>query len=330
MTLPFLRRGRCSASGWQTSTARLSLLLAITVVSSAPAFSLPAPPAHSASVAKAQQSYVRESRGVDDNRDALQTEIRRFDPVKGNGPSIYLVAAIHIGEKSYYEQLQRFLDKQDVVLYERVRRSRAAAKVKTGQAAGSRAAGVAKRSVGVQKKLANALNLQFQLDGIHYDRPQFRNSDMDWDAMTALAKKAGAGTEKKLAELSASLSDGLNVGLSGQLLNFVLTQAASRPALSNILRGAVITALSDPNIRKKSVTPDSVKLESIIIIERNKIVLADLKALLKTSKRLPKPIHSIALFYGAGHMENIEQHLVSDLGYRATNTQWLTAIRAAH
>lgn len=326
MMLTFLRCGQRFVSRGQTSTAILPLLLAITFVSAAPTLSLAAPPAHSAPVARVQvqESYIQELRGVGGNPDALQTAIRRFDPVKGQGPSIYLVAAVHIGEKSYYEQLQRFLDKQDVVLYEGVRRSRTATTVK---AAHSHAASVAKPSVGIQKKMADALNLQFQLEGIHYDRPQFYNSDMDWDSLTALAKKAGAGTEKKLADLEKSVSGSPNIGLSGWLLNYMLTQAASRPVLSNILRHAFITALSDPKITEKSSTPDSVKLASIIVVERNKVVIADLQALLKTSKskrRSLKQMHSIAVFYGAEHMKNMGQHLISDLGYRATNTRWVT------
>lgn len=346
MPLPFLPRGRCSAARRQVSTISLSLRLAVTfvsaVASAAPAVSLAAPPAPSTPPTKAivkakpQESYIKASRGVDGNPNSLQTQIRRFDSVHGHGPSIYLVAATHIGEKSYYEQLQHFLDQQDIVLYEGVRRSPTPAKVKTGQATKPHAARVAKglaaakESVGIQKKLATALDLQFQLEGIDYDRPQFRNSDMDWETMTTLAKKAGTGTEKALAELGASLN-GLNGGLKGQLLNSVLTQAAAHPFLSTTLRGLIIRVLSNPELAQKSATPDSLKLNSILIVERNKVVLTDLNSLLKTSKRnRPKPLHSIALFYGAEHMKNIEQHLVSDLGYRPTNTQWLTAIRATH
>ncbi len=268
-----------------------------------------------------------------------QTAIRRFTPLHGNGPSVYLVAAIHIGEKSYYKQLQQFLDKQGVVLYEGVRPSRRAATTKSVRAARLHTSSVAEPPVGIQKKLSDALNLQFQRDGIRYDRSQFRNSDLDWDTMNALATKAGPDTQKRLAELKNSVSGGPNVTRTGQIVDKVLTVSASTPFVAAILRRLLVTALCDSDkiralagLKQEQNGPSNSakKLDSILLDERNKVVLADLKSLLKPSKRTPKPLQSIAIFYGAAHMKDIEQHLISDLGYRPAEAQWLTAIQAAH
>lgn len=316
-------------------------VLAITSVLPVPAFArvphvaLPG----AASVTKAQERYIKALLGLNDTVASAQTAIRHFTPIHGNGPSVYLVAAIHIGEKSYYKQIQQFLDKQDVVLYEGVKVSRGAAKTKSVRTAGSPTSGAAKRPVGIQKKLSDALNLQFQMEGIHYDRPQFRNSDLDWDSMNALATKAGPDTRKLLDELQHSVSGGPNVTRTDQILDKVLSLSASTPFLATMLRRLLVTALCDPaKLRamaglkpEESGLPDSAeKLDSIIVNERNKVVLADLKLLLKTSKKAPKPTRSIAVFYGAAHMKDIEQHLVSDLGYRTAEVQWITAIQAIH
>src|SRR5436190_13810597 len=52
---------------------------------------------------------------VDENngsRVVLETSSRVFKPAAGAGPSVVLVGVMHIGERSYYESLQKYLDAQ--------------------------------------------------------------------------------------------------------------------------------------------------------------------------------------------------------------------------
>lgn len=333
-----------------------SLLLGTIVVSS-PAFArVPqsGQPAVAAKVQKdaAQQGYIRELRDKSGSLEAVQTVIRQFTPVRGNRPTIALVAAIHVGEKSYYKQVQQFLDKQDVVLFEGVGRPHSSAKAKLAQTGAERASkmalpsvgnkslGSAKPPVGIQKKLSNALDLQFQLEGIHYDRPNFRNSDLDWNTLSALATKSGPDTQRLLNNLQTSVSGGPDVTASAQIVDKVLTYSSTSPLLAAMLRRLLMTVLGKAEssdalsalAQTKGGSPSSAKkLETIIVNERNKAVIADLKTLIETSKkRSLHPVRSVAVFYGAGHMKDMEQHLISDLGYRAASSQWLTAIQAAH
>src|SRR6476646_11467589 len=58
-----------------------------------------------------------------ENRDpvALQTAIAKYVPAGGEkGVEIDLVAVVHIGEKAYYERLNKEFEKYDAVLYELV------------------------------------------------------------------------------------------------------------------------------------------------------------------------------------------------------------------
>ncbi len=48
----------------------------------------------------------------------LQVAVRRYEPVDGEGPSVLLARAVHIGGRAFYEQLQSLLDDQDLVLFE--------------------------------------------------------------------------------------------------------------------------------------------------------------------------------------------------------------------
>lgn len=51
----------------------------------------------------------------------MQMAVRTLVPADGNGPTITLVSAIHIGERVFYEAIQRVLDEKDLVLFEGVR-----------------------------------------------------------------------------------------------------------------------------------------------------------------------------------------------------------------
>ncbi|RYG56029.1 hypothetical protein EON80_29840, partial [bacterium] len=212
----------------------LKASLALGVLASTPAFPAPAfagvpqaahpavAPAVKAHKDNAQDDYIKSLPGIDGTAGAAQTAIRRFTPLHGGGPSVYLVAAIHIGEKSYYKQIQQFLDKQSVVLYEGVGRSRSAAKTKSVRLPIAQAPRVAKRPVGMYEKVSNALNLQYQIDAIHYNRPQFRNSDLDWEAMNALATKAGPGTQQLLGEMKNTISGGPTVTETDLIMDQIL------------------------------------------------------------------------------------------------------------
>jgi hypothetical protein len=60
----------------------------------------------------------------------------------------------------------------------------------------------------------------------------------------------------------------------------------------------------------------------VLIEERNKVVLRDLELALH---RRPLP-DSVALFYGAGHMPDLETRLQETLHYRPSGERWFTAI----
>ena len=68
-----------------------------------------------------QNEYVRLER-EDGIVTALQTAIVRFAPKDGTqqSPTVDLVAAIHVADKSYYEKLNARFETYDVVLYELV------------------------------------------------------------------------------------------------------------------------------------------------------------------------------------------------------------------
>ncbi len=69
-------------------------------------------------------SFIRSQACESGMRSTLEAAVRAYRPEGDRGPTVFLVAAVHIGDASYYNELQTFLDAQDVVLFEGVRASR--------------------------------------------------------------------------------------------------------------------------------------------------------------------------------------------------------------
>src|SRR5690606_17465235 len=97
----------------------------------------------------------------DDEPVTLQTSIVRFTPAEGqDGPVVDLVGAVHIGEKSYYDALNKAFDDYDVVLYELV--------APEGAIPDKKAGGGGNPISTLQQGMKRMLQLEFQLDRIDY------------------------------------------------------------------------------------------------------------------------------------------------------------------
>lgn len=64
--------------------------------------------------------FTRVAESEDGLKTTLEMSIRAYEPAAGEGPTVYLVGAVHVGNLGFYQELQRFLDAQDVVLFEGV------------------------------------------------------------------------------------------------------------------------------------------------------------------------------------------------------------------
>jgi len=72
----------------------------------------------------------------------------------------------------------------------------------------------------------------------------------------------------------------------------------------------------------KGAPPEIQRLLAVIIQERNRTVIDDVKKLMTS----PSPPGSVAIFYGAGHMADLEKRFHDELGYRAAGEIWLRAM----
>ena len=114
-----------------------------------------------------EKAYLRfqEKEGVG----ALEVGIISLEH-KETGAKVDLVGAVHIGDKEYYEQLNKEFKKYDSVLYEMVK----PADLDPAQFKGRPQSGVSMMQTFMQKQL----DLAYQLDEVNYGAKNFVHADM--------------------------------------------------------------------------------------------------------------------------------------------------------
>jgi hypothetical protein len=358
--------------------------------------------------------YLRAAEEDSGNTRLLQVSVRTFAPSGKPGPLVHLVGVIHIADRAYYEELQKFLDAQHIVLYEGVKpkgfgntplddaeRSRITARrirtlallvarfrrehrrlpetidelmahlsgsvarigravlrdtwdnpliyslnrdpdrkgppfdiVSLGSDAApggdahaadlcfSRQPPLTRREVsavgsGLQKELAEALGLVFQLDAIDYDRPNWHNSDLSVDEVEDLLEKKGAG-----GELIFDVLDGSS--FAARMASALLKSLTADEQMATMFKLVMIETLprSDRMMRAQGAK-EMGAITEVILLDRNQAVFADLRRTLNEAN----PNDTVAVFYGAGHMPDLEDRITRELAYVFREDRWYTAMR---
>jgi hypothetical protein len=253
----------------------------------------------------------------------LEIAVRDYAPLSGKGPTVRLVGAVHIGSKAYYDALQARLDASDLVLFEGVGKD----------ADDFKRAPAQRKADHLYTKMADALGLVTQFEGIDYRRDHFVNADLSVDGMAALleAEIAAGGTpaeaakaaKGQMATLTKTLQGG-GGGLSGMAINFFIGMIERSPKMrATVLLGFVGM---DPDDGKggfaKMGGKGGERLGKLILDDRNEAALAAL------AKELGKgtPDRVVAVFYGAAHLPGIEDALLRRHGYVPSKTEWIPAM----
>lgn len=281
-------------------------------------------------------SFIRTEQ-LPDSKSSLQTLSAEYKTANGTGPSVWLIGVAHLGTKEYYTEIQKRLDAQSSVLFEGV----GGEKMTTGAKA---------ESGGIQGQLATALGLVFQLDAIDYKRAHFSNSDLTPEALNeAIERRAESPAapkteptkptkpgepEPKAApeKVSKETFDQLMGALHGEgelaeSLGGMIALMGSTPQMRETTKLMLIEALGQAGElidMAKAASPEMKDLFEVIITERNAEVIRQLDARLKTLE----PGQSVAVFYGAAHMDEIAARLTRDLKFQPAAQHWDTAFSA--
>jgi hypothetical protein len=260
--------------------------------------------------AESSTKFLRLSRDEDGDLVSMDTAIVRFGPADENkqGPIVDLIGVVHIGEKSYYKQLNKEFEQYDALLYELV-----APEDKTVPRGGE---GSGHPIGALQTGMKDMLELEFQLSHINYSRNNFVHADMSPEAFSKSMTDRG---ESFWQILLRSMGQGIamesrNRGKSASGTSMLMAWFSPNRAM--LLKRMMAQQFEDLETSMKTLDgPDG----STIISERNKVALKVLSEQIAAGKQ------RIGIFYGAGHMPDMQRRLLDDFGLKPQSQRWLVA-----
>lgn len=258
------------------------------------------------------------------SKQRMEIAVRDYVPISGKGPTVRLVGVSHIAERAYYEAIQARLDAADLVLFEGVGSSSSDFKRAPSQ----------RKKDHLYTKMADALGLVTQFEGIDYRRDHFVNADLSVEAMSAkLAEEVAGGGEAgeaarvaqgQMATLTRMLQGG-GGGLTGMAINLLIGAIERSPRMrATVLLGIVDMDPSGPKEGFAKVGgKGGERLSRLILEDRNE---AALDALADELGKGTPDSRVVAVFYGAAHLPGMEDALIRRHGYVPSRTEWLKAL----
>lgn len=163
---------------------------------------------------------------------------------------------------------------------------------------------------GIQVKLAKTLGLEFQLAALDYNRPNWRNSDITVEKLEQRFEEAGVDGSFLFGMLDGS-------SLGSKLMGFLLGLLEQSPQLVIQTKIMMAEMLAHAEALGGNLGP----VMDVLIKDRNAIVMEDLSRVLASEPA----VHRVAIFYGAGHLPDME-HRLAAMGFAGGETAWRTAI----
>ncbi len=298
---------RAVAPRWSTLSLLLTPLLA------PPAEARPNVETATAEAATAEDAWVRLAEDAAGKPTALEVSIASYAPADDGGEPAYvvdLVGAIHVGDRSYYRELNRRFRQYDSVLYELVAPDGTV--VPRGRGTSS------SNPLGaVQNGMKSMLGLEHQLEQVDYTRPNFVHADISPDQFLQSMERRDESFSKMyfrmVGQAIAQQSRQSALGESADLDIFSALMSKDRPRRLKIALAKQFGAMDD--LLSGLSGPDG----STIITERNE------KALEVLSERIEAGDRRIAVFYGAGHLSEMHEQLREKFGLEQTSKTWLEA-----
>jgi hypothetical protein len=245
---------------------------------------------------------------------AMETAVVRYVSADRPGVTVDLVGAIHIGDKSYYDELNKLFESYEVVLYELV--APEGTRVPKEGRPGNNAHPIG----AMQNGMGAMLELQHQLDRVDYTKENFVHADMSPEDFSKSMEKRGESLMQMFLRMM------------GQGMVQQAAQQQKEGGAGSTDLGLLMALFSKDRAHKlKSLFADQFEnMESqmllfdgpegsTIITERNKKAFEVLDKQLKEGKK------NVAVFYGAGHLPDMEKRLAADFGLKREGEKWLTA-----
>lgn len=286
---------------------------------------------------KHEPAFLRLRRDDKNKPLALETPIVTYvytDPSKGE-VQVDLIGAVHIGDKAYYETLNREFENYEALLFELV--APPDTKIPRGKKSTGSMIGF------MQIGMKDMLKLEFQLEYIDYTKPNFVHADMSPKEFEESMKAKGESFAKMYFEAM-----GYGVALQNRNAarnpppTFIKglfgkkkkgTEANDDENAFSSPEADLLGAMFSKNPEHKLKIAFAEQFEnmedqmkmfegkdgSTIVTERNRKALEVLDRELKAGKK------KLGIFYGAAHLADMEQRLLKDFGLTRKDERWITA-----
>ena len=241
---------------------------------------------------------------------AMQTAIVRYASPAQSGVAVDLIGAVHVGDVDYYQQLNEYFQQYDALLYELV--APQGTVVERGRGTSNA------HPLGMlQNGIKTLLELDHQLEEIDYTRPNFVHADMSPDQfLQAMKDRNETFLQMYFRLLGQSMAHQSEMTAKGESLDFELFSALFASDRPRRLKTALAKQLAEMESLMVSFGGEQ---GSVIITERNKIALQVLKEQMAAGKK------NLGVFYGAGHLNDMDERLRKDFGLQPVSITWLTA-----
>jgi hypothetical protein len=239
---------------------------------------------------------------------ALQTAIVKYvpvDPAKGD-ISVELVGAVHIGDKTYYEALNKEFEQYDALLYELVAPENAKVPKERKGVPGSAVGGM-------QVGMKEMLGLDFQLDRVDYDKANFVHADMSPEEFAKTMAQRGESWSKMFFQMM-----GYGFSQQGKGANTEVDLLMALFAKNRAQKMKIALAEQFDNMEGQMDILEGAE-GSTILTERNRKAFEVLDRELKAGKK------KLGVFYGAAHLPDMEKRLLNDFGLKRSDERWVTA-----
>jgi hypothetical protein len=268
--------------------------------------------------------WVRLKLDKNDKPVALEIAVVRYVPVRmtkqyvnhpeGELPNarqyVDLIGAVHVGDKKYYDELNRWFRQYQALLYELV--APPGTRVERGRGTSNL------HPVGaLQNGVKSMLELEHQLEQVDYTQRNFVHADMSPEEFgQSMVDRDESFMQMYMRMAGQAIAEQSNDPSQGMMMNLELLEALTSEDKALKLKTIIAKQFE---MMESTLSGMSGPEGSTLITERNKRALDVLRKQQRMGRR------KLGIFYGAGHLNDMHERLVKDFQMQPVGIMWMEA-----
>ena len=241
---------------------------------------------------------------------SMDTAITRFELTNENGKVVYvdLIGAVHVGEKEYYDALNKRLEMYDSMLYELI------APEGTVIPKGGGERDIANPIAALQVGMMAGLDLSFQLEQVDYTPSNFVHADMTPEEFAESWTENNESVSRILLKSMGHSIAMQSKGKGPSNFSFLAAGLSKNPTLK--FRRVAAEQMMAMDAGMSIFDGDK---GSTIIENRNAKAMKIIKREIDAGKT------KLGIFYGAGHLNDMQERLENEFQMKRAGKTWLPA-----